>query len=371
MEYTGGMQWIGRVQRGVVVAWIVLSALSVAAQTQAVRDPAGALWEHIASRRDPTDSNDETAARIAFRRETASLAASYLAQFPGGARCDDATALRLGALFEIGTLLSGDYAELEAALRELAHGAMSDRRIAEISYYTGVLLQAGYHPRGAPPSNSKTESAPSDPLCESDRRFAEMVRVLLRASPGDAHTRALALSVVSASPAHVTLRDFAPAPPAAGDGESRCAAPGGLAAAARRMSAVGHPVELRGFVAEIADPAALRGRLLAIVFWTARDGVANEQLGVIERIRRDSPRLSVIGVNLDWSRSQLATAATALGVGWPEHFDGLGLGSPIAVEWGVWRTPFVLAIRADGALAGWADGADCAALVRRLVDAPD
>jgi hypothetical protein len=120
-----------------------------------------------------------------------------------------------------------------------------------------------------------------------------------------------------------------------------------------QLSQLGRPVDLRftatdGTKVDLADQ---RGRVTALVFWSAESAPSLVWMGYFAKYADSVPSLRVVTVSLDRNRADLDAAMQSLHLLWPTAFDGQGWQNAIARKFGINTLPTLWLIDRKGNLA--------------------
>ena len=113
----------------------------------------------------------------------------------------------------------------------------------------------------------------------------------------------------------------------------------------------------------------LRGRVVLIDVWATWCAPCLADLPLLRLLQREhADTLTVIGVSLDrMPRRDFVSWVRRHDVTWPQHFDGRGYASPVAIALGVEALPATVLIATDGSVvARDVRGQSLARLVRAL-----
>lgn len=120
-----------------------------------------------------------------------------------------------------------------------------------------------------------------------------------------------------------------------------------------QLQQLGRPVDLRftatdGTKVDLADE---RGKVTAVVFWSAESAPSLVWLGYFAKFADTVPSLRVVTVSLDRNRTDLDAAMHSLHLLWPTSFDGQGWQNAIARKFGINTLPTLWLIDRKGNLA--------------------
>jgi len=149
----------------------------------------------------------------------------------------------------------------------------------------------------------------------------------------------------------------------------------------RQLDGLGQPFEMPVFKNALdereVDLAALRGKVLVVVFWAARAQPALDRLAEFRRLAGEYAERGVVflGVSLDepadkGGRELLLAAAKEHGLDWPQNYLGAGWASPFSVSWGITRLPHVFVVDREGKLASTAAQRELEAAIRGALQQP-
>jgi hypothetical protein len=120
-----------------------------------------------------------------------------------------------------------------------------------------------------------------------------------------------------------------------------------------QLQQLGRTVDLRftatdGTKVDLADE---RGKVTAVVFWSAESAPSLVWMGYFAKYADSVPSLRVVTVSLDRNRSDLDAAMHSLHLLWPTSFDGQGWQNAIARKFGINTLPTLWLIDRKGNLA--------------------
>ena len=120
-----------------------------------------------------------------------------------------------------------------------------------------------------------------------------------------------------------------------------------------QLQQLGRPVNLRftatdGTKVDLADE---RGKVTAVVFWSAESAPSLVWMGYFAKYADSVPSLRVVTVSLDRNRADLDAAMHSLHLLWPTSFDGQGWQNAIARKFGINTLPTLWLIDRKGNLA--------------------
>jgi thiol-disulfide isomerase/thioredoxin len=124
------------------------------------------------------------------------------------------------------------------------------------------------------------------------------------------------------------------------------------AGALRRLDLVGKSVAIKGtgLQNETVDSAQSQAKPVLVVFWASWASPVKQDLpDLIKVYQKYRERgLQIIGVNLDNERGELDAFLKEHQLGWPQIFEGGGMESRLAVEYGIISLPTMFLIDSDG-----------------------
>jgi thiol-disulfide isomerase/thioredoxin len=122
--------------------------------------------------------------------------------------------------------------------------------------------------------------------------------------------------------------------------------------AVRRLDVVGKSFALKGpgLKNETIDSAQFAGKTLLFVFWATWAGPFKAELPELVKVYQKfhDKGLEVVGINLDNERSEVDAFLKEHQVSWPEIFEGGGMESRLAIEYGIISVPTMFLVDADG-----------------------
>jgi hypothetical protein len=120
----------------------------------------------------------------------------------------------------------------------------------------------------------------------------------------------------------------------------------------KRIDFLGKPVDLkfRGVGGESFDSAALRGRVVAIVFWSAESAPSLVWMEYFLKFASSVPELSVATISLDRDEADLKAAMRSLPMTWPTYYDGKGWTNALARRFGINAIPTLWLLDRKGCL---------------------
>lgn len=344
-----------RILRAAAGCWLFAAAVLGQVAQPSPGDPEARLWSEISTLAADSPAGQTYPERLATGpARSAALVEktrAYLLLYPGGPHRDDAIRLELSALFEQASLRGGDFAGLEARLRQYQDVPPSAVAREEAAYWQIFCDRAR--------RSAATTQPSSAPVLAPDAALLEAYRRYLDAFPGSRHAPRMATVLFDDALSRGALPEMeriVAQRTAVSAGERTTAA---LAAALRREQAVGRIFWLTGETptGEPLDTRSFAGRPVVIVVWASFDPAAVNLAAEVERERSANPEIAVVGVNIDEQAEALASAAEALGIDWPQVADGLGWAGEFVTSWGVRQVPTVFVIDRDGRLAGAATDA--------------
>jgi thiol-disulfide isomerase/thioredoxin len=122
--------------------------------------------------------------------------------------------------------------------------------------------------------------------------------------------------------------------------------------AVRRLDLVGKSFALKGpgLKNETNDSAQFAGKTLLVVFWATWAGPFKSELPELAKVyqKYHDKGLEVIGINLDNERGEVDAFLKEHPVTWPQVFEGGGMESRLAIEYGIISVPTMFLVDADG-----------------------
>ena len=120
----------------------------------------------------------------------------------------------------------------------------------------------------------------------------------------------------------------------------------------RRLDMVGKSFVIKGtgLQGEPIDTAKYRGKTVLVVFWASWATPVKDTLpGLIKAQQKYQDRgLEIIGVNLDNERGDVDAFLKANPLAWPQIFEGGGMETRLAIEYGITSVPTMFLIDAQG-----------------------
>jgi thiol-disulfide isomerase/thioredoxin len=120
----------------------------------------------------------------------------------------------------------------------------------------------------------------------------------------------------------------------------------------RRLDMVGKSYVIKGTgrQGEPIDTAKYRGKTVLVVFWASWATPVKDTLpGLIKAQQKYQDRgLEIVGVNLDNERGDLDAFLKANPLAWPQIFEGGGMETRLAIEFGITSVPTMFLIDAQG-----------------------
>jgi thiol-disulfide isomerase/thioredoxin len=120
----------------------------------------------------------------------------------------------------------------------------------------------------------------------------------------------------------------------------------------RRLDMVGKSYVIKGTgrQGEPIDTAKYRGKTVLVVFWASWATPVKDTLpGLIKAQQKYQDRgLEIVGVNLDNERGDLDAFLKANPLAWPQIFEGGGMETRLAIEYGITSVPTMFLIDAQG-----------------------
>ncbi len=122
--------------------------------------------------------------------------------------------------------------------------------------------------------------------------------------------------------------------------------------AVRRLDLVGKSLALKGpgLKNETIDSAQRTGKTLLYVFWATWAGPFKVEMPELVKVyqKYHDKGLEIVGINLDNERGEVDAFVTAHQVPWPQIFEGGGMESRLAIEYGIISVPTMFLVDADG-----------------------
>ncbi len=122
--------------------------------------------------------------------------------------------------------------------------------------------------------------------------------------------------------------------------------------AVRRLDLVGKSLALKGpgLKNETIDSAQLTGKTLLYVFWATWAGPFKAEMPELVKVyqKYHEKGLEIVGINLDNERGEVDAFLKEHHVTWPEIFEGGGMESRLAIEYGIISVPTMFLVDADG-----------------------
>ncbi|MGP0067377.1 MAG: redoxin domain-containing protein [Isosphaeraceae bacterium] len=120
----------------------------------------------------------------------------------------------------------------------------------------------------------------------------------------------------------------------------------------RRLDMVGKSYAIKGtgLQGEPIDTAKYRGKTVLVVFWASWATPVKDTLpGLIKAQQKYQDRgLEIIGVNLDNERADVEAFLKANPLAWPQIFEGGGMETRLAIEYGITSVPTMFLIDSQG-----------------------
>jgi peroxiredoxin len=100
--------------------------------------------------------------------------------------------------------------------------------------------------------------------------------------------------------------------------------------------------------------AGCQGKVVLVDFWaTSSDSSRAELPQVMAAYRKYHDQgFEIIGISLDQDRARFTGFTQAMGLTWPQYFDGLGWQNKLAVEYGVEKIPATYLLDREGKIIG-------------------
>jgi len=122
--------------------------------------------------------------------------------------------------------------------------------------------------------------------------------------------------------------------------------------ALRRLDLKGKPLTLSGPGLETGtiDIRSLRGRTVLVVFWASEYKVCEDDLPQLRALYQAhrAKGFEIVGVCLDMQKATVKPYLTQHGMTWPQLYQPGGLGSPMAMGYGVISLPTMFLVNKDG-----------------------
>ena len=120
-----------------------------------------------------------------------------------------------------------------------------------------------------------------------------------------------------------------------------------------RLTSVGRPIRLKGNAVKggEVDLSKIRGKAVVIQYWTTSSDVCKADHAVLGNLYKKyggGRGLEIIGVNLDYSRSELLEYLKSNRLPWPQLYEAGGFESRFAKEMGVVTVPLMILVGPDG-----------------------
>ncbi|MEM8945866.1 MAG: TlpA disulfide reductase family protein [Planctomycetota bacterium] len=120
-----------------------------------------------------------------------------------------------------------------------------------------------------------------------------------------------------------------------------------------RLSSVGRsfPLAGRAVAGGNVDLSKLRGRAVVVQYWTSSSDVCKSDHAVLSNLYKKyggRRGLEIIGVNLDYSRSEMMSYLKEAQLPWPQLYETGGFESRYAHEMGIVTVPLMLFVGPDG-----------------------
>lgn len=330
------------------------------------------LWSRMVDLRATCDRATSPEARpdatLAGREELLRQTRSYLSLYPGGRRRDAAQRLELETLFEIGALRGGDWAALRSFLEAQRATEPSAATVEEFAWWSALLasIDAAAVPDATALTTSKPASIPAGPTDARDVAANQHEKLILADDQSSPMREFSTRFPAGRHAATILRRLFDQAERAADLGEMQRVAvlaaqrgPDDITSALltgriARVKSVGQPFELSFELGEGEKFSTTKwvGKPIAILVWDSRSDASMRTLREIEAMRRGTPDLEAVGVNLDADPREMRESLRAAQISWPQFNDSHGRANAFARAWGVERTPIVFIVDRQGHLAG-------------------
>lgn len=120
----------------------------------------------------------------------------------------------------------------------------------------------------------------------------------------------------------------------------------------KRIDLLGKPLDLKfqAIGGETFDTGNLKGKVVAIVFWSAESAPSLVWMRYFAAYAAMVPDLAVATVSLGRDSGDLKAAMASLGVHWPTYSDGLGWSNPVARRFGINVLPTLWLLDRKGCL---------------------
>ncbi|MBN2448190.1 MAG: hypothetical protein JXO22_15790 [Phycisphaerae bacterium] len=347
---------------------ILVAGLGMLAAAMAVAPPTAEeeLWQRIQRHDSPATQDAWFAEAMQYRRHLLDDVRLYLKLYPGGVHHEEAVAIELETMFEIGTLNGGNLDELRQRVRVYMAGNQPDAVRQEAAYWAMICRRTA-----DVPSTRPTESVET-----LDSGLLRDYRDYLSRYPDSRHTPRIAAALFDQALRDNDLAEMRRLSALMVEHQPEGLITETIKAQLARVEAVGKPFELHFAQpgdAGAADNAGINaadydGVPVLVVVWAGSSSAARDCLGAIESYRREHERLRVVGVSLDPSRAEAAAVCGELGVAWPQVHDGLGWATWFARRWGIRDVPTVFVRDRRGVLRGVADAEGWRKLADQIVD---
>ena len=120
----------------------------------------------------------------------------------------------------------------------------------------------------------------------------------------------------------------------------------------RRLDLLGQPLALSGtgLQNEKIDSTQYRGKTLLVVFWASTAAPVKDNLPGLVKVQEKyrGRGLEILGVNLDNDRAELEAFLKSQQLTWPQIFEGGGMESRLAVEYGIISLPSMILVDDQG-----------------------
>jgi thiol-disulfide isomerase/thioredoxin len=101
------------------------------------------------------------------------------------------------------------------------------------------------------------------------------------------------------------------------------------------------------------DVSEMTNRVVLVDFWASWCGPCIQTMPGLKALyeAQHTNGFNIVGISLDKERADFNEAVTKLGITWPQSFDGLLWGTPIAARYGIQSIPTTILIGKDGKVA--------------------
>ncbi len=310
--------------------------------------PDEALWRQIDPTLGPPATSQpyeewlrQSGGRLRLRLERLAL---YQRLYPGARHRDEAAALELRTLYDLGTLTGGELTALCVRTRELLERPPSAAIEAEAAYWELLCRRV----RAATP----TSQPASQPVAALDEDLNREYDDYVRRYPGSPYTPRLAGQLAEQALERGQIergRALAELLRKHFPGHTASEA---LDATLLRIDAVGKPFRARFklTVGGEVDTAAWIGRVGVILVWAGYDARSRAALRELTTLAGERPELQLVGVCLDERPEAIEPRLREAGGSWPQAHDGLGRAGEFVRTWGISEIPQLFVIGRDSQL---------------------